>query len=180
MLAAQSSTMRSPNCEPDFFFVRAKITGKRHEIVAMLQGGNGRARDFFVKNKTPMDGKINEKYTSRTASMYKQELLRSVADDMRKNAKLYTSGTASTTASMDTSKPAQKKVLALARLPCILEMLPLQLGVRLHAQFFQSTHLLVYLHFLPVFEIMFFLGGCVLSVDGASRVDSSLPRHAST
>jgi hypothetical protein len=76
----------------------------------MLQGGNGRARDFFVKNKTPMDGKINEKYTSRTASMYKQELLKSVADDMKKNSKLYASNSAATSSPADAAKPAQKKV----------------------------------------------------------------------
>jgi hypothetical protein len=93
----------------DFVGVLARA-GKRHELVAMLQGGNGRARDFFVKNKTPMDGKINEKYTSRTASMYKQELLRSVADDMKKNAKLYASSNTSSSSPADSTKPAQKKV----------------------------------------------------------------------
>ena len=62
---------------------------KRYELVQMLQGGNQKARDYFIKNKAPLDGKIPEKYNSRTAAAYKSELLRAVEDDLRKNSKKY-------------------------------------------------------------------------------------------
>ena len=34
---------------------------KRYELVAMLQGGNQKASEYFAKNKVPLDGKIPEK-----------------------------------------------------------------------------------------------------------------------
>jgi hypothetical protein len=36
---------------------------------------NQKARDFFTKNKQQLDGKIPEKYNSRTAKLYQAELL---------------------------------------------------------------------------------------------------------
>ncbi|KAJ1480636.1 hypothetical protein T484DRAFT_1626829 [Baffinella frigidus] len=66
-------------------------TWKRYELNAMLQGGNQRARDYFIKGKAPLDGKIPEKYNSRAAVAYRQELLKSVEDDMERNAKRYSS-----------------------------------------------------------------------------------------
>lgn len=82
------------------------VAGKRHELCAMLQGGNGRARDFFMKNKAPMDGKITEKYTCRAAAQYKGELLKSIMEDMRKNTKQYAGGESKASE----EKKTQKKV----------------------------------------------------------------------
>lgn len=59
--------------------------------MSIPQGGNQKARDFFIKNKAPIDGKIPEKYNSRAAAAYRGELLRAVEDDMRKNSKKYAS-----------------------------------------------------------------------------------------
>ena len=37
---------------------------KRYELVAMLQGGNQKASEYFAKNKVPLDGKIPEKVSN--------------------------------------------------------------------------------------------------------------------
>jgi hypothetical protein len=77
--------------------------------VCIGQGGNQKARDFFIKNKAPIDGKIPEKYNSRAAAAYKVELLRAVEEDMRKNAKKYASSdTAGDMGKAAAAQPAAK------------------------------------------------------------------------
>eukprot|EP00282_Hemiselmis_andersenii_P043432 CAMPEP_0172053982 /NCGR_PEP_ID=MMETSP1043-20130122/4506_1 /TAXON_ID=464988 /ORGANISM="Hemiselmis andersenii, Strain CCMP441" /LENGTH=230 /DNA_ID=CAMNT_0012713287 /DNA_START=61 /DNA_END=750 /DNA_ORIENTATION=+ len=83
---------------------------KRWELVAMMQGGNGKARDFFIKNKMQLDGKINEKYSSPCAKRYHAQLCQLMAEDMRKNAKVYAQGgAAGGTASGAASDTSSKK-----------------------------------------------------------------------
>eukprot|EP00286_Rhodomonas_abbreviata_P010878 CAMPEP_0181319444 /NCGR_PEP_ID=MMETSP1101-20121128/17574_1 /TAXON_ID=46948 /ORGANISM="Rhodomonas abbreviata, Strain Caron Lab Isolate" /LENGTH=436 /DNA_ID=CAMNT_0023427043 /DNA_START=211 /DNA_END=1519 /DNA_ORIENTATION=+ len=90
--------------------IRKKLRDGHMEAVRagiMLVGGNQKAREFFKKHKQELDGKIPEKYNSRTASMYRQELLKCVYDDMHKNAKKYSGEV--TDARPNSAPPADKK-----------------------------------------------------------------------
>ena len=62
-----------------------------------------------MKHKVPIDGKIPEKYNSRPAAAYKNEILKLIEEDMRKNSKKYASSDkAGATGGGDDSKAAAK------------------------------------------------------------------------
>ncbi|KAK4529883.1 hypothetical protein CCYA_CCYA02G0740 [Cyanidiococcus yangmingshanensis] len=59
-------------------FVRSTVMDSwtREQLWRMTAGGNGRARNFFKAHQAPMTGSLSNKYSSRAAYLYREQLTR--------------------------------------------------------------------------------------------------------
>ncbi|KAK4261457.1 hypothetical protein QN277_004450 [Acacia crassicarpa] len=78
------------------------------QLKMMSFGGNNRAKVFFKQHGWTDDGKIEAKYTSRAAELYRQILTKEVAKSMAEEADLPTSPLASQSAQISNGPPEVK------------------------------------------------------------------------
>lgn len=96
----------------------------QRQIDAMRLGGNENARNFFRKHgQTDLHGKIEKKYTSKAAKLYKEELLRQVevAASKRGEGNGAANGSTATEASgllqnLEISSQAEQEALARSKI----------------------------------------------------------------